>query len=251
MPAACAVKTVTPSVTAGSENPRQDAPLAGGRAARDASIGVRMWGAWASLGPDPPSRALPARRAGLALQLPLGAISGLLRRHGSEVTGGGRRDRGCVGVVGLLAAGGEAAHPAAVHAGAGGPLGGAVPGRAARAERRKTGWTRAEAAGDPGPWVQQAILGRGRWEADALRDLVRDYAIESLADSGCRAGPGRDRLPQAGPVASGGVARQYTGSAGNITNCQIGVFAAYVSRHGHAFIDREQYAQLYEARHST
>jgi SRSO17 transposase len=41
-------------------------------------------------------------------------------------------------------------------------------------ERRKTGWMRAEAAGDPGPWRQQAVLGRGRWEADALRDVVRD-----------------------------------------------------------------------------
>ena len=43
-------------------------------------------------------------------------------------------------------------------------------------ERRKTGWMRAEAAGDPGPWRQQAILGRGQWDADALRDIVRDYA---------------------------------------------------------------------------
>jgi len=43
-------------------------------------------------------------------------------------------------------------------------------------ERRKTGWMRAEAAGDQGPWRQQAILGRGRWDADALRDIVRDYA---------------------------------------------------------------------------
>src|SRR5215212_3777565 len=49
-------------------------------------------------------------------------------------------------------------------------------------ERRKTGWMRAEAAGDPGPWRQQAILGRGRWEADALRDIVRGYALETLAD---------------------------------------------------------------------
>src|SRR3954451_13608648 len=48
-------------------------------------------------------------------------------------------------------------------------------------ERRKTGWMRAEAAGDPGPWRQQAILGRGRWDADALRDIVRDYALEHLA----------------------------------------------------------------------
>lgn len=39
---------------------------------------------------------------------------------------------------------------------------------------------RAEAAGDSGPWRQQAILGRGRWDADALRDIVRDYVIEHL-----------------------------------------------------------------------
>ena len=48
-------------------------------------------------------------------------------------------------------------------------------------ERRKTGWMRAEAAGDPGPWRQQAILGRGRWDADALRDIVRDYVVETVA----------------------------------------------------------------------
>ncbi len=107
-------------------------------------------------------------------------------------------------------------------------------------ERRKTGWMRAEAAGDPGPWRQQAILGRGRWEADALRDLVREYALETLAD--------RDAvlvLDETGFLKQGtsscGVARQYTGSAGKITNCQIGVFAVYVSRHGHAFIDRALY----------
>jgi len=51
-------------------------------------------------------------------------------------------------------------------------------------ERRKTGWMRAEAAGDPGPWRQQAILGRGQWDADALRDLVRDYALETVSDKG-------------------------------------------------------------------
>ena len=49
-------------------------------------------------------------------------------------------------------------------------------------ERRKTGWMRAEAAGDPGPWRQQAVLGRGRWDADALRDIVRAYVVEHLAD---------------------------------------------------------------------
>jgi SRSO17 transposase len=108
------------------------------------------------------------------------------------------------------------------------------------AERRKTGWMRAEAAGDPGPWRQQAVLGRSHWEAEALRDVVREHAVETLAD------------PDAGLVidetgflkqgkASCGVHRQYTGSAGKITNCQIGVFAAYVSDKGHAFIDRALY----------
>jgi SRSO17 transposase len=107
-------------------------------------------------------------------------------------------------------------------------------------ERRKTGWMRAEAAGDPGPWRQQAILGRGRWDADALRDIVRDYALEHLAaDDAVLVVDETGFLKQG--KASCGVARQYTGSAGKITNCQIGVFAAYVSGKGHAFIDRALY----------
>jgi SRSO17 transposase len=107
-------------------------------------------------------------------------------------------------------------------------------------ERRKTGWMRAEAAGDPGPWRQQAILGRGRWEADGLRDVVREYVIEHLADADAVLVIDETGFLKQGK-ASCGVARQYTGSAGKITNCQIGVFAAYVSRHGHAFIDRALY----------
>src|ERR1700751_2235177 len=104
-------------------------------------------------------------------------------------------------------------------------------------EQRKTGWMRAEAAGVPGPWRQQAILGRGRWDADALRDIVRDYVVEHLAaDDAVLVIDETGFLKQG--RASCGVGRQYTGSAGKITNCQIGVFAAYVSRHGHAFIDR-------------
>ena len=108
------------------------------------------------------------------------------------------------------------------------------------AERRKTGWMRAEAAGDLGPWRQQAILGRGRWDADALRDIVRDYALETLADPDAVLVLDETGFLKQGK-ASCGVGRQYTGSAGKITNCQIGVFAAYVSRHGHAFIDRALY----------
>src|SRR3954464_1133801 len=107
-------------------------------------------------------------------------------------------------------------------------------------ERRKTGWMRAEAAGDPGPWRQQAILGRGRWDADALRDIVREYVVETLAEPHAVLVVGETGFLKQGK-ASCGVARQYTGSAGKITNCQIGVFAAYVSRHGHGFIDRALY----------
>ena len=107
-------------------------------------------------------------------------------------------------------------------------------------ERRKTGWMRAEAAGDPGPWRQQALLGRDQWEADALRDMVRDYVVEHLADDDAVLVIDETGFLKQGK-ASCGVARQYTGSAGKITNCQIGVFASYVSRHGHAFIDRALY----------
>lgn len=107
-------------------------------------------------------------------------------------------------------------------------------------ERRKTGWMRAEAAGDPGPWRQQAVLGRGRWDADALRDVVRGYALETLSDPDAVLVVDETGFLKQGK-SSCGVARQYTGSAGKITNCQIGVFAAYVSRHGHALIDRALY----------
>ena len=107
-------------------------------------------------------------------------------------------------------------------------------------ERRKTGWMRAEAAGDPGPWRQQSVLGRGQWDADALRDVVRDYALQTLADPDAVLVIDETGFLKQGR-ASCAVARQYTGSAGKITNCQIGVFAAYVSRHGHAFIDRALY----------
>jgi SRSO17 transposase len=107
-------------------------------------------------------------------------------------------------------------------------------------EQRKTGWMRAEAAGDPGPWRQQAILGRRDWDADALRDIVRDYVIEHLADDDAVLVIDETGFLKQGK-ASCGVGRQYTGSAGKITNCQIGVFATYASRHGHAFIDRALY----------
>src|SRR3954465_955843 len=107
-------------------------------------------------------------------------------------------------------------------------------------ERRKTGWMRAEAAGDPGPWRQQALLGRAQWDADALRDVVRGYAVETLGEPDAVLVIDETGFLKQGK-ASCGVGRQYTGSAGKITNCQIGVFAAYVSHKGHAFIDRRLY----------
>src|SRR3954454_2498759 len=103
-------------------------------------------------------------------------------------------------------------------------------------ERRKTGWIRAEAAGDSGPWRQQAVLGRSHWDADALRD----YVLETLASPEAVL-----VIDETGFLKQGqhscGVGRQYTGSAGKITSCQIGVFAAYVSDRGCAFIDRQLY----------
>src|SRR4051794_4740138 len=108
------------------------------------------------------------------------------------------------------------------------------------AERRKTGWMRAEAAGDPGPWRQQAILGRSYWNADALRDVVRDHVIETLGAPEPVLVIGETGFLKQGH-ASCGVGRQYTGSAGKITNCQIGGVSAYWSDKGHHFIDRPLY----------
>lgn len=107
-------------------------------------------------------------------------------------------------------------------------------------ERRKTGWMRAEAAGDAGPWRQQAVLGRSVWDADALREVVREYVLETLSSPDAVLVIDETGFLKQGK-ASCGVARQYTGSAGKITNCQIGVFTAYVSEHGHALIDRQLY----------
>ena len=85
-------------------------------------------------------------------------------------------------------------------------------------ERRKAGWMRAEAVGDAGPWRQQAMLGRSQWNADALRDIVRDYALETLSNPDSMLVI-NGFLKQG--KASCGVGRQYTGSAGKVTNCRV------------------------------
>jgi len=107
-------------------------------------------------------------------------------------------------------------------------------------EQRKTGWMRSEVVGDPGPWRQQELLGRDRWDADALRDVVREYAVEHLHDDEAVLVIDETGFLKQGKK-SCGVARQYTGSAGKSTNCQIGIFATYASRYGHSFVDRALY----------
>lgn len=97
-----------------------------------------------------------------------------------------------------------------------------------------------DSAGDPGPWRQQALLGRAGLDADDLCDKVRDYVVEHLSDNEAVLLINKTWFLKQGE-ASCRVAQQYTDSAGKITNCQIDVFAAYVSRHGHAFIDRALY----------
>ena len=83
-------------------------------------------------------------------------------------------------------------------------------------------------------------MGRSRWSADALRDQVRAYVVEALGDA-----DGVLVVDETGFVKKGrhsvGVARQYSGTAGRIENCQVGVFLAYASRFGQALIDRRLY----------
>ncbi len=105
---------------------------------------------------------------------------------------------------------------------------------------RKTGWMMAEQAGLSRPWRMQGLLGRNRWDADALRNEVRAYAVEAL---GCP--DGVLVVDETGFVKKGrhsvGVARQYTGTAGRVENSQVGVFLAYAGRFGQALIDRRLY----------
>ncbi len=91
------------------------------------------------------------------------------------------------------------------------------------------------------------VPGRGRWDGDALRDVVRDYALETLADPDAVLVIDETGFLKQGEV-SCSVARQYTGSAGKITNCQIGVLAACVSKHGYAFIGQALYLPTVVAR---
>jgi SRSO17 transposase len=105
---------------------------------------------------------------------------------------------------------------------------------------RKNGWQLAEHLGDPTPDGVQHLLARADWDADAVRDDLTRYVAEHLGDAA-----GVLVVDETGVLKKGtkscGVARQYSGTAGRIENCQVGVFLGYATRRGRALIDRELY----------
>jgi SRSO17 transposase len=105
---------------------------------------------------------------------------------------------------------------------------------------RKNGWQLAEKAGDPTPYGVQHLLGRADWDADRVRNDLITYAYGHLADP-----DGVLVVDETGFLKKGtksaGVQRQYSGTAGRIENCQVGVFLAFAGRKGHALLDRELY----------
>jgi len=108
------------------------------------------------------------------------------------------------------------------------------------AAERKNGWTLAEQAGDATPDAMQRLLNHADWDADAVRDDLRGYVIEHLGDDAAVLVVDETGFLKKG-TKSAGVARQYSGTAGRIDNCQVGVFLAYATPAGRTFIDRELY----------
>src|SRR5689334_20850533 len=105
---------------------------------------------------------------------------------------------------------------------------------------RKNGRQLAEATGDRAPDGVQDFLSRMRWDAEAVRDDLRAYVVERLGDADAVLVLDETGFLKKGDK-SAGVQRQYSGTAGRIENCQIGVFLGYASRHGRALIDRALY----------
>jgi SRSO17 transposase len=105
---------------------------------------------------------------------------------------------------------------------------------------RKNGWQLAEHLGESGPQGVQRLLNAADWDADAVRDDLRDYVVEYLG-----AADGVLIVDETGFLKKGrksvGVQRQYSGTAGRRENCQIGVFLAYASSKGRTFLDRALY----------
>jgi SRSO17 transposase len=105
---------------------------------------------------------------------------------------------------------------------------------------RKNGWQLAEQAGEPTPTGMQRVLSGAHWDAAAVRNDLRAYVVEHLGDPEAVLIVDETGFLKKG-TKSVGVKRQYSGTAGRIENCQIGVLLAYASCHGRTFLDRELY----------
>lgn len=105
---------------------------------------------------------------------------------------------------------------------------------------RKNSWQLAEICGDANPYAFQHLLGRAVWDAEDVRDRLRTYITDYLASPDAVGVIDESGFLKKGDQ-SAGVARQYSGTAGKVENCQIGVFLSYASEHGHTLLDRELY----------
>ena len=105
---------------------------------------------------------------------------------------------------------------------------------------RKNGWHLAEAAGEATPDGMQRLLAAADWDADAVRDDLRAYVVEQLGEPDGIAVVDETGFLKKG-TKSAGVQRQYSGAAGRVENCQIGVFLVYATPRAHSYLDRELY----------
>lgn len=105
---------------------------------------------------------------------------------------------------------------------------------------RKNGWQVAEAVGAVTPYAMQHLLNRAKWDCNGVRDALRAYIVETLATPNAVLVVDETGFLKKG-TQSVGVQRQYSGTAGRIENCQVGVFLTYASTKGHALLDRELY----------
>jgi SRSO17 transposase len=105
---------------------------------------------------------------------------------------------------------------------------------------RKNGWQLAEHLGEAGPQGVQRLLNAAGWDADLVRDDLRAFVVETLGAPDALLIVDETGFLKKG-TKSAGVARQYSGTAGRRENCQVGVFLAYASAKGCAFLDRALY----------
>src|SRR5699024_1552068 len=97
-------------------------------------------------------------------------------------------------------------------------------------EERKNSWTLSERAGQVTPDGMQRLLSTTDWDPDAVRDALIGYVARHLGDPAGILAIDETGFLKKG-TASAGVARQYSGTAGRVENCQIGVFLTYATNH--------------------